>query len=238
MKKLILLISVILTTQSFGYQLKSGDYRVKYSYINSAVSPTVGIHRYIAYFKNRDIKDIIDLNRGIKVTANSAKGIDILLKVLRGNSSGLVIQYKNRIPYKINPKNESYNTIYIENIKRGYLSSPHNERIADLKENYKKWLKHKFNNYTLRIQDSRYSNIYKEGVEVSVKRGRVTKVLDIRSYKEVSRSNLDILTIKKLFGIAKWGIDSANISYDLKYGYPTYIKLKSGLTISASVYNQ
>jgi len=92
--------------------------------------------------------------------------------------------------------------------------------------------------YILRVEDSRFSNRYREGVELSVNYGKITEAKDVRSYTKIAVDNRYFLVVKKLFGIAKWGIKDAVISYDLLYGYPTYIKLKNGLTISASLYNQ
>ena len=113
------------------------------------------------------------------------------------------------------------------------MLNPTTLKEKELKQNYYKWLKSGIKNYTIRTQDSRFKGKYPEGVELTVKNGRIVRAKDIRSDKEIITDKKYFFSVKELFGVAKWGIKDAKVAYDAKYGYPSLIVLKNGITLSS-----
>jgi len=212
-----LVVFLFLTNSCASHLQKDSTYIVKYKYVDEAVSPVVGVHRYELLIKNNKVKQVLDLKHNLLIPKEKAHGLNEVMDTLLKNST-----LSN---YKIKPSN--YITIYIYSIKKvnsNYTLDPLVEREKELKENYQKWLKHNIKSYIIRIQDSAIANEHKEGVELVIKNGKIIKAKDIRTYKEIDPNNKAFLTVKKLFGIAKWGIKDAVIDYNIKYGYPSLIK--------------
>jgi hypothetical protein len=227
-KLLILIgfITLIVSNLNSAY-LKSGSYLVKYRYINYAVSPNIGKHRYEVLVKNKKVINVLDLKNAKIISKDKAFGLNDLMRILIGDKKNYTLTNKSGKLF-IKSKNNPYYAIYIDSIKRvlnTYTLNPLTQREKELKQNYKLWLKRRVKNYTIRIQDSRLKNIYSEGVELTISNGKIVKAKDIRSYKNINPNNKYFLTVKKLFSIAKWGIKNAQICYDIKYGYPNYIKV-------------
>jgi len=221
MKRVIfILVSLMLyISSSSAAYIGDGNYLVRYRYINYAVSPVIGNKRYLVLFKNRQPIQILDLKRAKFIEPTKAFGLKEVKDALTKN-------YKK-------PNNC---TIYVDLIKKvsnNFKINPYTQREKELNQNYTKWIKKQIKSYTIRIQDSRLSQKYKEGVELTVKNGKIIKARDVRSYQYIDPNNKYFLTVPKLFGVAKWGLKDAILDYDSNYGYPSYIKLNNGITIYA-----
>jgi hypothetical protein len=239
MKKFIfILLSITLyITNSYAAYIKNGAYTVKYRYINNATSPINGNKRYKILIKDKIVREVVDLKRGILIAPQNAFGLYKVMQVLLGNKDKFKVSNINgNLVIKTDKAKYCSTFIYIDKIKRvpsSYTLNPITERKKELRTNYTKWLRKGVNNYIIRIQDSRLSNIYKEGVELTIKNGKIISAKDVRNYTNIDPNNKYFLTVPKLFGIAKWGIKDAIIDYDSNYYYPTYIKLKNGISIYA-----
>ena len=240
MKKILFIFVSVFLFLSNGYSayIKNGTYTVKYRYINYAVSPTVGNQRYKVLIKNKKAIQVLDLKRGILISPQQAYGLPEVMRVLLGNKSNIKISNKDgTIVFKTKKTPACTTFVYIDKLKRvlnNYTLNPIYERKKELLDNYRKWLKKRISYYLFRVQDSRFKNKYPEGVELTVKNGRIIDAKDVRSLRPINPNNKYFLNVKKLFGVAQWGIKDAIIDYDSNYYYPILIKLKNGITITSS----
>jgi len=199
--------------------LANNSYVVKYEYINYASTPSSGLERYELLIKGKKAVQALDLKEGITILPQEALGKDALLKVLTT---------KNIYSFPYRKKIDAYSILQIDSIQKVspiYTLNPLYERYKELKENYRKWLSLGVRKYKLRVQDSRFPQ-YPEGIELIVANNRVILARDVRSYKEIPPSK-NFLPIIKLFGVAKWGLSSATISYDINYFFPNLIILEN-----------
>jgi len=236
MRKILLTIfTLLLSTNLFASYLKDGNYVVEYRYVNYAVSPSVGLHKYTVMFSNKKVAQIVDMQTGKALSEQKAYGLEALKEALVSNNpKNITIYKKDGKIYKIKPKNSPYYAVFIDSIKKADTPlEPTTLKERELKQNYYKWLRSGIKNYTIRTQDSRFKSKYPEGVELTVQNGQIIKAKDIRSDKEIVSDKKYFFSVKQLFGVAKWGIKDAKIVYNAKYGYPSLIALKNGITLSS-----
>jgi len=237
MYKIILIaIMVLFSNTLYASYLGNGKYLVNYRYVNYAVSPDVGERSYSVLFSNKKVIKVLDVQKGKLILKEKAFGLNEVIDALVKSQKSVKIYKKSGKIYKIKPKNSPYYVVFIDKIQRVYNSSTQDltaQKEKKLKSNYYKWLRKGIKSYTIRIQDSRFANIYPEGIELTVYNNKISQAKDIRTYQDASRYKSYFLTVNKLFGVAKWGIKDATISYNSKYGYPSLISLKNGITISA-----
>ena len=227
---LLMLITLLLNSCHASY-IQNGKYALSYKYINPSISPTNGINRYKVLIQNKKVLQVVDLKEGKLIEPSQAYGLDYVMQYITKDKKALPLNK----PIKIKPSNQSF-VIYIDNIKRvknNYTLNPLVEKKEELLKNYYNWSRKNINYYKFRVQDSRFSNTYLEGVELTVKNGRIIDAIDVRNYTKIDTNNRYFLTIKKLFGVAIWDIKDAVIDYDLNYYYPTLIKLGNGITITS-----
>jgi hypothetical protein len=236
MKRFFLIVAALLLSFSFAnaFKLKNGSYLVKYKFINFAVSPTVGEHKYEILIKNKRAVKAIDLNNAKEIALNKVFGLQEVVNFLRGNKKNLIVKYKRGI-YILKPKKIGYFKIFIESIKRVNSNinlNPLNRKKIEFQRNYNSWIRKGIKNYKIRIQDSNFANEFTEGVELRVRNGKIVSARDIRNYKYIKVDNR-FLTVKNLFSLVRADLKNARVDYNLKYKYPSYIKFSNGRTIAA-----
>ncbi len=231
MKIFILIISLISFT--FANYIQKGNYKIDYTYINMPTSPENGNLRYSVILRRDFISKVVDLKNAKIIDSNSAVGLDSVIDALRGENKNLDI-YKKHNSYKIVPKDNPNNIIIVNSIEKinyNYNLDITKEREKELNRNYNSWLRMGIKSYTITIYDSRFKRLYPEGVILKIKNDKIIEAKDVRSQNNISIDKKLYPTLKKLFGIAKWGIKDAIIDYDINYFYPSIIKLKNGITI-------
>jgi len=236
MKKLFFAFIAIILSFNFAYglKLKNGSYLVKYKFINFAVSPTVGEHKYEVLIKNKRAVRAIDLNSAKEVALNRVFGLQEVVNFLKGNNRGLIVKYKKGV-YILKPKKIGYFKIFIESVKRvnsNISLNPIVRKKLELQKNIRKWNRKNIKSYKFRLQDGYFAKDYPEGVELTVKNGKIVSAIDVRSYKKIALDSR-FLTINELFSIVRDNIKNSKVDYNLRYGYPSYIKLSNGRAIAA-----
>ncbi len=215
MRKILLLIIFIFTILN-GFTLDNKNYLLKYHYLNYAVSPDMGFKRYEVILYNNKAKEVLDLKNGKIISSNEAFGLEDAINYLKGKKV----------------KNNFY-TIKIDFIKKisnSFHLNPLVERYKELRENYIKWKNLNINSYIIRVEDSRFKNLYEEGIELVIKNSNIIKAKDVRTNQEIE-VNKNFFTLEKLFGVVKWGIKDAIIDYDIKYYFPNLIIIPDKISI-------
>ena len=226
MRKIFLFYAIVFTFFAEAFPLDNGKYLTNIIINNYAYGPFKGYFKYELLYKDGKLIEALNLKSGKMVKKNDIYAYRDIKQLLK--EKNIVGKYK--APYTPN----SFVTINsFKAVSPNFHINPLYERKKELKREYKKWISKRVKNYKIKLQDSRYKKLYTEGVELTVRNGQIFEARDNRTLRKIDPNNIYFMTVRKLFGIAKWGIaKDAIIIYNHQYGYPQYLKFHNGIEIS------
>jgi len=215
--------------------LNASSLEFEYEYNNPTLGPIYGYHNVEVKIINSKVVSIKDLQSGKKYKNYHKKfpEISTILKVLNRDSKGYIVRYnKDNLPIEIISKKIGYK------IKINY-NATNESLIEKYKDAVKKWQDKEPKKYKY-VYQIRGDKRFKDGIEVTINRGKIVKAIDVFSRKRVDKKG--ILTLDKLFLYAKLAMKSKTIKrvyFDKKRGFVRFLeyRAKGNKVIKIAVFN-